>query len=223
MYTLQYNGMNLDFNGYRISAESAEPPVSVEFNNYYAQNYNVTTGVVSYYPTQLTFMPKVPGACKDGENVYFYMMSANNYPGGVQLTYGFYKGDANGWTADAQLNGAGAWGNQPGTSWPTGNNRAQRSYSAIPGTNKNASLFRTCMVWDDNYDGIWVDWLHDGASVYNCHMASCNTAAGSAFAVTDKNIMNDLFSQQSASGNSGTYDNMSGQYFFWGTKSFLEE
>jgi hypothetical protein len=44
MYTLQYNGMNLDFNGYRISAEGAEPPVSVKFNDYYAQNSNVSRG-----------------------------------------------------------------------------------------------------------------------------------------------------------------------------------
>ena len=222
-YSLAFNNKSLLLN----SKEMKWDKETVEFNNFYAKNSNIAAGspLPGNYPTQLTFLPKVPGTCTNGENVYFYMLSANDYPFGVQLTYGLYKGDKDGWTADAQANAGGAWGYQTGNDWPTGNSRAHRSYSAIPGTDLSASVLRTCLKWDDSYDGIWVDWLHDSFwyEPFDFMMASCDTAENSAFAVTDKNTMNDLFNQRSASGNNGTYDNVSGQYFFWGTKSFLEE
>lgn len=216
-HALTYPGMN----GYAGIVD--EPVVTGTFNDFYASNLNVTTGVIgSWYPTQLTFLPKIPKTCVNGEKVYFYMLTGDRYPAGVQHTYGLYKGNKNGWTAEAQANADGAWGNNPGTDWPAGNLAAKRSFSAIPNTTLSASLFRTCLVWDDSYDGIWIDWLHDPGEAWDFSMASYSTAADSAFAVTDPVIIKNMFSQQSATGNSGTYGNVSGQYFFWGTKSFLE-
>jgi hypothetical protein len=221
---LSFNGDILSFGGSALGWTPPYVPGTITFNNNYAVN-NVTmqgSPLPVSYPTQLTFLPKVPGAYTAGEQVYFYMISGNNYPGGVQMTYGLYKGDINGWTASPQANAGGAWGSNQGTAWPTGNRAAYRSYSAIPDTTLSASIFRTCLVWDDSYDGIWIDWLHDNNTAYTFTMASVSTAAGSAFAINDKTAANKLFSQSSASGSTGTYNNVTGQYFFWGTKSYLE-
>ena len=53
MYTLQYNGMNLDFNGYRISAPDLGPVLWVDLPDEYAIQGNITESL----KVNLTGMP----------------------------------------------------------------------------------------------------------------------------------------------------------------------